>query len=410
MALHITPLGQPLDAPASGGLRIRPLDDFLRDLPALTAATGGAPAPRPQGPLESFDFGGGGGPTSSGATNSGPDVTLATPSNVLSLFSGSPLAINGPSALNQGVNFGLGLLGASPFGAMFGGQVAALSARAAMAAHANLQAEQTLRNEQPQDYVLLDMIARGSNTGQAPSAANLASMNQGGQISLPAFATLTQGLGITPGQLNAISQAAPFGQGPRGGIDSDPDGGAPGAAPGGPAGQGNNPSDSNEGVGIGATGDGGGGGGGGGGSHLCTWAARLLGKEKATAPLRDSFVQEFARKYPGTWKQDFKEYQRAATPLIAALEALPPEEQRTAAERVYREVLKPFAPIVEPDEVDDLVRALERVGYALAKEQGVEIPKAVLEFSRGARRTRMLSGQGPAPKRRPLLKAMGAEA
>lgn len=54
---------------------------------------------------------------------------------------------------------------------------------------------------------------QGQDTSGLASDAALAAMNQGGPISNAAFATLTQGLGLTPAQLDAISQRAPFGRG-----------------------------------------------------------------------------------------------------------------------------------------------------------------------------------------------------
>ena len=60
----------------------------------------------------------------------------------------------------------------------------------------------------------------GQDTSGLAPEANLAAMNQGGPISNAAFATLTQGLGLTPAQLDALSQNAPFGRAPS----PDPEG------------------------------------------------------------------------------------------------------------------------------------------------------------------------------------------
>jgi len=134
-----------------------------------------------------------------------------------------------------------------------------------------------------------------------------------------------------------------------------------------------------------APGTGDGGGAAGDGSHLCTWAARLLGIEKETAALRNSFVKEYARAYPETWQAEFKEYQQGARQIITAIMQLSPEDRRMYAQRIYDGVLDPFAPTIEAEEVPQVVQALADVAGRIAEELDIEVAPELLDLaSRGA--------------------------
>jgi hypothetical protein len=415
MALRILPLGSGGPAKASTGLRIQPLGDLLLSLPtvaALASETGATPLWR--GPQTSPDIayampgGGEGVGAGSGSISgmSGADIAtsfghLAGPSPLSAAFTG--LA---PSFATSIV--GLGPTTTTPAHSLsnafsFAPAPTIISAPLSMLAHAMQQSEinTAVAKHSPIVHNEQDLATLGSSQGMSTAAINAALGMTGG----PNVAnSIAQGLGLTGGQLASLSNAAPFG-GPTVTISGpDADAAPPGPVSGPVSGMSDSDSDGNAGAG---------GGGGGGGSHLCTWAVRLLNREKETTALRDSLVVEFARKYPDTWKKDFKEYQQGATQLLGALKALPAAEQRSIAERVYREVMKPYMPTVEPDEVDDVVKALERVGFALAKEQKLEIPKALLEFSTKARAGRIsgaMAGTRRPAKRQPLAKAMGASA
>ena len=65
--------------------------------------------------------------------------------------------------------------------------------------------------------------------------------------------------------------------------------------------------------------------------------------------------------------------------LLRALNRLPEDEKRAAAERVYREVMAPFGKEIEADEVTRMVHALERVGMALARQCKVDVPASLLD-------------------------------
>lgn len=156
-------------------------------------------------------IGEGGGETPNATVgNPGPDVTMATPANVANMFgfnSNTPGAFsNAPGGrIGSAVSTLATLFSAPPMV----GPMVNVGARAISMANAVRAAEESLRAEQPPDFLTLDMASRGPSASQI--AATLASMN----LSPNAQAAI---MGSLPGGTNPAAQiaqhaAAPFGRG-----------------------------------------------------------------------------------------------------------------------------------------------------------------------------------------------------
>jgi hypothetical protein len=91
-----------------------------------------------------------------------------------------------------------------------------------------------------------------------------------------------------------------------------------------------------------------------------------------------SAAATFVKRYPRTGRRQLVRYREVARRVREALERLPAPERRRYVAYMHAEIIKPFGPTLEVDEIPAFRARMRRVTLALARRFNVPVPASYL--------------------------------